>query len=214
MTARARRRCAATALGFARIACLVAPLAAVASCYTTTNVVTLAPLQTAYPVSASSQYVDPDGSIVTENDYNVVQPFSFHQAVEARPHNETVTALALEPDLDRIMSKAGGDAITAMTIQATDYQVGSHYPAAGLKLAGWTFGVAGLTIATLGVALGEEEGTTVATVGVVTAGIGAISYLIGRSMKAPASWQLDVRGNIVKRTSSNRARLTTDTRVR
>jgi hypothetical protein len=165
----------------------------------TTNVVTMAPLRTAYPVSASSQYVDDGGRLVTAKDYEVVHAFSFHQQVEAGLHHKTVTALAFEPDLDRIMSTAGGDAITGMKVQAIDYDTGSNYPSAGMKLTGWTLGFAGLTIIALGIGIGEEEGTTVTKVGAVVAGAGVVSYLIGRALRRPASWQLDVSGNVVRR---------------
>jgi hypothetical protein len=174
-------------------------LAFATSCYTTVNVATLAPLHTAYPVSTSSQYVEGDGHIVTDRDYEVVHSFSLHPVVEAQPHHQSLAALALEPDLDRIMRTTGGDAITGMTIQAVEYDAGSHYPSAGLKLAGWTFGLTGAGVIALGAAVGEEEGTKVLEVGVVLAGVGVLSYVLGSALTRPATWQLDVSGNVVKR---------------
>jgi hypothetical protein len=170
-----------------------------AGCFTTANVATMAPLHTAYPVSASAQYVDQSGRIVTDREYEVVHSFSFHRAITAPPHVATMTALALEPDLDRIMSTTKGDAITGMTLQAVDYDVGSHYPAAGLKLAGWTFGIAGGAVIGLGAAVGEEEGTTLLKTGVVITGLGVLSYVIGSVLKNPATWHLEVSGNVVRR---------------
>jgi hypothetical protein len=139
-------------------------------CYRTTNVATLTPLHTVYPVSASSQYVAPGGAIVTEKQYQVVQPFSFQRAIQAAPHEETLTALALQPDLDRIMSTSRGDAITDMRISATNYDAGSHGPAAGWKILGWTFGLTGATLAVTGLAVGDnpETGTSFGTDLVVT----------------------------------------------
>jgi hypothetical protein len=182
----------------------LAGLVCATGCYTTVNVATVAPLHTAYPVSASSQYVDGRGGLVTERDYQVVQSFSLRPVVVAPPHRATVAALALEPDLDRIMSSTGGDAITQMTIQASEYDSGSHYPSAGLKLAGWTFGILGASVIALGAAAGEEEGTKVISVGAVFAGIGVLSYVLGSTMTRPAAWQLEVSGNVVKRTSRAR----------
>lgn len=189
-----------------RTAGLIGPLAILAGCYTTTNVATMAPLHTAYPVSASSQYVDQGGAIVTEKDYQVVQPFSFMRSVQAPPHNETLTPLVFEPDLDRIMSTAQGDAITGMKVQATNYDIGSHGTSAAWKILGWTFGLTGVTFVAIGAAVGDdpETGTSVGTnlivAGVVTAGIGVASYLIGAVLKQPARWQLEVSGKVVKRT--------------
>ncbi|HEU4726540.1 MAG TPA: hypothetical protein VFT22_01570 [Kofleriaceae bacterium] len=173
-----------------------------AGCYTTTNVATMGPLHTAYPVSASSQYVDHDGSIVTESAYEVVQPFAFHRSIEGRPLETTVTDLALQPELDRIMSTAAGDAVTAMKIEATGYDQGAHGPAAGLKLLGWTCGVGGAAVIALGVAAGEQEGSSLTRVGVVVAGLGVVSYVIGAVLKTPARWSLDVSGRVVRRTSA------------
>ena len=200
MTAAARAR-GARGAG----AAIVVAAMAVAGCYTTTNVATLGPLHTNYPVSASSQYVDKSGSIVTEKDYEVVQSFSFHHDVDAALHQKTLTVLALEPDLDKIMSAIEGDAITQMKVQAIDYDTGSSYQSAGMKLTGWTLGFAGLTIVALGVGIGSDEGGTVTKVGAVITGLGVASYVIGSVLRLPASWRLDVSGNVVRRNGPSRA---------
>ena len=194
------------ASGRSRTAAVLGPLALLAGCYKTTNVATLTPLHTAYPVSASPQYVDQSGQIVTEKDYEVVQPFSFNRIVQAPPHEETVTALAFEPDLDRIMNTSQGDAITNMQVAATNYDVGSHSSAAGWKIAGWTFGITGATFLVAGAAIRDDPqtepkiGTNLMVTGAVCAGIGVLSYLLGRAQQKPASWQLEVSGKVVKRT--------------
>src|SRR6185503_21069605 len=144
-------------------------------------------------------YVDQRGGIVTEKDYEVVHSFSFHRAIGAEVHKKTLTVLALEPDLDKIMSSIDGDAITQMRVEAIDYDTGSSYQSAGLKLAGWTFGIAGLTIVALGVGIGDEEGGTVTKVGAVFAGIGVASYVLGSVLRRPTSWQLEVSGNVIRR---------------
>jgi hypothetical protein len=190
-----------------RTAGLIGPVAILAGCYTTTNVATMAPLHTTYPVSASSQYIDQGGAIVTEQDYQVVQPFSFVSSVQAAPHSETLTALAFEPDLDRIMSAAQGDAITGMKVQVTNYDIGSHGSSAAWKILGWTIGLTGATFVALGAAAGNDQyagtnlGTNLVATGTVTAGIGVVSYLIGAALNRPARWQLEVSGKVVKRTS-------------
>jgi hypothetical protein len=190
-----------------RIAGLVGPVVILAGCYTTTNVATLAPLHTAYPVSASSQYIDQGGAIVTEKDYQVAQPFSFVRSIEAPPHSERLTALAFEPDLDRIMSTAQGDAITSMKVQATDYDIGSHGTAATWKILGWSFGLTGAAFVAIGAAMGDDPvagtnlGADLVVTGAVTAGIGVVSYLIGAAQNQPARWQIEVSGKVVKRTS-------------
>jgi hypothetical protein len=185
---------------------VVVALAAATGCYRTTNVATLAPLHTAYPVSASPQYIDRSGAIVTESDYQVVQPFAFSRIVEAARHSETVTALAFEPDLDRIMNASKGDAITGMKIAATDYNIGSHGTSAAWKILGWTFGLTGGALAVTGLAVGDDQetgtkiGTNLVVVGGVTAGVGVLSYLLGAALGEPARWQLEVSGKVVKRT--------------
>jgi hypothetical protein len=193
MTAAPPRRATTTAT------CLVGLFAA--GCYTTTNVARLEPLHTAYPVSASAQYVDGDGQIVTENEYSVVQPFSFDQRIEAPRHGSAHTALVLQPDLDRIVAASRGDAITKLKLQAIDYDVGSHRHAAGWKQFGWLFGVTGLLGITAGVARGGDNGTVTAEVSAGIAGFGVALYLLGASLQTPASWQLEVSGQVVRRTT-------------
>jgi hypothetical protein len=195
-----------TAPGAHRTAAVLGPLAVLAGCYTTTNVATLAPLHTAYPVSASRQYVDQSGQIVTEKDYQVVQPFSFDRIVQAPPHEATATALALEPDLDRILSAARGDAITNMKIVATDYDAGSHGTSAAWKISGWFFGVTGVALVVAGASVGNDpqagthDGDNLLIAGAVTAGVGALCYWLGTALRDPATWQLEVSGKVVKHT--------------
>jgi hypothetical protein len=173
-------------------------------CYTTTNVVTVAPLRTQYPVSASPQYVDGDGEIVTEEHYDVVQSFQFEKRVEAPIHDDTGTTLQLEADLDRILAEHHGDALTQVSIVGTDYDRGSHTGAANWKIMGWTFGLSGAAVAGLGLAVDEEEPrTALLTVGGVFVGIGVVSYLMSGVTNDPAAWNLQVKGNVVKRTNGS-----------
>jgi len=190
----------------ARASFRAAALALLAGCYTTTNVATLAPLHTAYPVSASSQYVDQRGMIVTDEQYEIVQPFAFTRAVEAPPHNAKLTTLAFEPDLDRLVDANRGDAVTNLKIAAQNYDAGSHAESASWKILGWSFGLMGATFLVTGVAVGDDPdrdthfGTQLITTGVVSAGIGALCYVIGAALNRPATWQLEVSGKVVKHT--------------
>ncbi len=176
-------------------------------CYTTTNVATLAPLHTAYPVSASGQYVDQHGEIVSDDSYEIVQPFSFTRNVEAPTHGARVTTLAFEPDLDRIVNASHGDAITHMKIGAQNYDVGSHPSSASWKILGWLCGLTGATFVVAGALAdggseaGHGAGPAFVTIGVVTASVGVVSYLIGAALNRPAVWQLEVSGKVVKRTA-------------
>lgn len=188
-----------------RFALACATFAAAAGCYTTTNTVTLAPLRTHYPVSASPQYVDAQGKIVTDEEYDVVQSFEFERKVEAPRHDDTESSLKLEAELDRALAQSNGDAITEMSVYASDYDPGSHGSAAGWKIMGWTFGLTGLTFVGLGAAMDSDVSGTFFVVGGVMAGLGAVSYLLGSAANDPATWTLNVKGQVVKRKAGSTA---------
>jgi hypothetical protein len=173
-----------------------------AGCYTTTNVATMGALKTNYPVSASGQYVDSNGAIVTENEYTVVKPFEFDRPVEGARHEDTETDVVLKPELDRFVAESQGDAITDVKIYAADYDAGSHGSSAGWKVMGWTFGLTGATFLVTGAAVGDDVGDTFMIVGGVFGAIGLGSYLIGTAANDPAVWKLHVTGNIVKRNAA------------
>lgn len=170
-------------------------------CYTTTNTVTVAPLKTGYPVSASGQYIDAQGQLVTEGQYEVVNSFEFDRRVEAPRHESKESDLALEPELDRLVKQHRGDAVTDLKIVGTEYDTGSHGSAAGWKVLGWTFGLTGATFVVLGAALddGDTGGGTLMGVGAVFAGLGLVSYLLSYTTDDPASWNIHVQGNVIKR---------------
>jgi hypothetical protein len=170
-----------------------------AGCYTTRNVATLEPLHTAYPVSASSQYVDGDGQIVTAKEYTVVQPFSFEQRIEGPRHASTHTKLVLQPDLDRIVATSRGDAITKLKIEAINYDVGSHRSTAGWKQFGWFIGAGGLLTGTIGLARGGDDGTAVAEISAGIVGFGVALYLLGAALDTPARWEFEISGQVVRR---------------
>lgn len=176
---------------------------ATSGCYTTSNVVTMGQLRTKYPVSASGQYVDASGTVVTENEYEVVKPFEFERSIEAERHEDTETELKLQPALDEFLAQAQGDAVTDMKIYATEYDTGSHGSSAGWKIMGWSFGLTGATFLVTGAAVGDEMGGTFMTLGAVFAGVGLGSYLLGLTANDPTAWKLHVTGNVVKRNAGS-----------
>lgn len=184
-----------------RFAPVVIGVSFLSGCYTTTNVVTVKPLRTKYPVSASAQYVDANGDIVTDEHYDVVESFQFEKRVEVRIHEEDETMLQLEADLDRILAEHRGDALTQVSIAGTDYDPGSHSSAATWKLMGWTFGLMGAATLGLGLAVDEEPRTILLTMGGVFLGVGVASYLLSGVTNDPAVWSLQVNGNVVRRSS-------------
>jgi hypothetical protein len=171
-------------------------------CYTTTNVATMSPLKTNYPVSASGQYIDSGGAIVTENDYTIVKPFEFDRSIEGARHEDTETDIVLQPELDRILAESQGDAITDVTIYAAEYDPGSHGSSANWKVMGWSFGLTGATLLVAGAAIGSDGGEPLLIAGGIIGGIGLGSYLIGTATDDPSAWKLHVTGNIVKRNAA------------
>lgn len=168
-------------------------------CYTTTHVVNVTPLKTKYPVSASGQFLDESGAIVTEDGYTVVSAFDFNRQLEAPRHATTTTRLELEDELNRILSEKQGDAMTDVRIVATDYDPGSHGSAAGWKIMGWTFGLSGATLMAVGA--GAEDATPLLAVGGVLLGVGVLSYALSGVTDDPAIWTVQVKGNVVKRSA-------------
>src|SRR5690606_41214430 len=85
-------------------------LLATTGCYTTSTVVTMPPLRTDFPVSASGQYVDGDGDIVEEDGYEDVSTFTIERTYEVSRHGEGRIEAELEPELQRIVEKEIGRA--------------------------------------------------------------------------------------------------------
>lgn len=171
-------------------------------CYTTTNVATLSPLDTAYPVSASSQYVSGSGEIVDDSSYGVARSFEFEKTVSGARHESTETPLVVTSELDRLLASSNGDAIVNLKLQATRYDTGSHGSAASWKTLGWTFGLSGGALMLAGAAVDNERSPAVITAGAVVAGAGALSFLLAAVTKEPASWHFKVSGQVVRSKSS------------
>lgn len=177
---------------------LLLVLLACTGCYTTKHVVTVAPLETRFPVSASGQYFDASGSIVGAKGYAVRQPFAFDRVVQAPRHDTTETRLSLESDLEQLVAASGGDAVTDLKIEGTSYDPGSHYSSARWSYLGWTFGLIGG--AAVGVGLAEDSlRDKVIPAGAVCLGISALGFVLGAATNDPAAWTFRVSGNVVKR---------------
>lgn len=171
-------------------------------CYTTHNVATLSPLDTAYPVSASSQYVDRSGAVVDDEGYTVERPFEFEKTVSAPRHESTETALELRPELDRLLASSHGDAITNLKVQAVRYEAGSHVSAANWKILGWTCGLSGGALLAAGAATDRDTiRSPLLTTGAVFAGVGVLSFVFAAVATEPTSWHFKVSGLVVKSTT-------------
>ena len=66
--------------------------------YETTSVVKIPALQTTYPVSASPHYVDAQGDVVRDTDYEVADCFEFETTVKSPRHEASEATLRLEPE--------------------------------------------------------------------------------------------------------------------
>ncbi|HMA96597.1 MAG TPA: hypothetical protein VKP30_28120 [Polyangiaceae bacterium] len=173
-------------------------------CYTSRNVVTVTSLDTKYPVSASGQYLDTSGAIVSETQYSVVAPFNFEKTVTAPRHQSTETRFPLEPELDRLVNQHGGDAVTDLKIEGIDYQTGSHSSAAFWKQWGWALGLTGGTFLVVGAADADLRGAFVPT-GAVVMGVGALGFLFAAMANDPTEWKFKVTGHVVKRGGASTA---------
>ncbi|HOU91832.1 MAG TPA: hypothetical protein PLU22_12345 [Polyangiaceae bacterium] len=91
-------------------------LGAVGCRITSGNTVVLAPLDTEFPISASSSFRDAEGRTVTEDDFVVVHEFTFERSVEARRHREVTQSLDLRGDLAALVARYSGDAIVGLMI--------------------------------------------------------------------------------------------------
>jgi hypothetical protein len=177
-------------------------LLAVPGCYRTANVASLPPLETAYPVSASSSYVSSEGAIVRKTDYRALPSFAFEKALKSPRHTQTNAALRLEPELDRLVAASGGDAITNLRVEPIDYDFGSHDSAARASHAGWVFAIGGLgALSVGGLAAAHSDGDNARiglTIGSAFAGASAVCFVVAALMREPATWRFWVTGRVVK----------------
>jgi hypothetical protein len=169
-------------------------------CYSTSNVARLAPLETGYPVSASRAYVSVDGTIVTPSEYRVVDSFSFERQVVGLRHSDADTVLHIEPDLDRIVRRAHGDAVTRLKVDVIDYDPGSHEISARLKSTGWLLTLSGACALSLGAAMAANPQN--ARIGLATGGafaaLGLSTVLLGSLLSSPSRWRLWFTGYVVQ----------------
>jgi hypothetical protein len=168
---------------------------------TTSNTVVLSRLETNYPVSGSSQYIDAQGAFVTRSGYRVVKHFEFTRDVEGPRHEETETRLRLEPELDALVARSSGSAVTSLAVNVDDYDNGSHDSAAGFKMWGLVLGVPGVGLLIAGAA-SSSPGTKracLASGGLLT-GVGALLYTLGLVSNTPSRWRMHVSGDVVQAT--------------
>jgi hypothetical protein len=71
----------------------------------------------------------------------VLQSFSFEKTVTGPRHDNSSAKLQLQAELERLVRRSGGQAITNLTIQAASYDSGSHSMATAWKRMAWTFGI-------------------------------------------------------------------------
>jgi hypothetical protein len=175
--------------------------AASLGCYKTVNTVTIEPLKTDYPVSASGQYVDEIGDILTDEDYVIVKPFTLHRTVESPRHESSVTPLGLKADLDQVVAQWRGDAVIDLKVEATGYESGSHAASSVFQALGWTGVGLGGVILVGGLASHGNRADGATGAGAATIGVGLGLWLLGVAINGPTRWQLDVSGRVVKRAS-------------
>lgn len=157
------------------------------------------PLETTVPVSASGEYVDENGDIVKDTDYEILTPFQIERTFEVPRHSQGEAQLELAPELERIVARAKGNAITDLRIEAVEYDRGSHGSAAGWKVFGWTMTLTGGALLATGAAVGGDVGDVFYPIGGVIAGLGVVSFLLSATANDPAKWQLKVSGQVVRR---------------
>lgn len=185
-----------------RCLCVALVVLATQGCYTTASIVSVPPLETAYPVSASSSYVSAEGTIVRKEQYRTIEPFAFEQAVESPRHARTKSVLRLQPELDRVVTSSKGDAITNLRIEPIDYDFGSHESAAKASLGGWVFAIGGAGALSVGaLAAAKSDGDTARaglTLGSMFAGAGAASFMVAALLRQRTTWRYWVTGRVVK----------------
>jgi hypothetical protein len=161
---------------------------------TTTHVVSVPPVASKYPVSASAAYVDHDGSSVTAQDYRVVAPFELVK-LERSQSADFESTLQLGPELERLVVAANGDAITKLRIEATSFK--SHQNVG--TILGLSLGVIGSILIMRDFAVNEHQHRSrdplfwTGTACFVTA---IPLYVVGDFTRA-TSWQLKVSGQVV-----------------
>jgi hypothetical protein len=188
-----------------KAAALAALLFGASGCiYETTSVVKIPALETPYPVSASRHYVDGHGDVVRDTDYDVVDHFEIEKKVDSPRLETTESTVRLEPELDDIVRRARGQAVTGLTIDAASYDPGSQYSASGWRIFGWTFVPTGLAF--LGLAIGiDKAGPPNSKPGIVygigggVLGFGALCFVLGAVLRTPAQWHYRVSGEVVRR---------------
>lgn len=162
---------------------------------TATHSVTLPPLTSQYPVSASAQYVNQDGTTVGAEDYRVVSPFEIVKR-DRSDSNHFRSTLQLGPEIDRLVRAANGDAVTNLRVEATSF--GTHQNLG--TILGVSLGIVGSVLVVQDLASGSDQdprSNPVFWTGTACFISGAVLYLVGDYTKA-TSWQFHVSGQVVR----------------
>lgn len=185
---------------------LLAAATALAACVTT-NDVAFGRMDTSFPVSASSSYVDAAGRVVSRADYDVAgHELALHLVVEAPILEQTSVRLGLEPDLDAFVRDRGGDAITNLRVETTAIDPGGHGRFAGCLYLSIPTGLLGALVTGLGVisfvspkTSGESSAGAFVLVGTGLVALSALATFVDLKLARPDSWTISVHGDVVKR---------------
>jgi hypothetical protein len=187
----------------------VTTVALAQGCAWSANTVPMDSLQTSFPVSASSKYLDANGNVIAPDQYQTVRSFQIHRTVKVKSAAPVVAPLELEEELDGLVTAAGGEAITNMTLQAQAYKAEGHYGANGWQALGWL----GILIGgpTLGLSAMFDNGDHKHFnesgfypwygVGAGVLAMGLVSMAVASSRRAaqPNVWEIAIEGQIVRR---------------
>lgn len=192
--------------------CAAAAMAAVLSqgcIMRSTNEVFIDPLQSRFPASASSMYLDGTGRVVAPGQYSTVKTFQLARTVDTPAHAAATLPLELEAELDRLVATSGGDAVTNVTVQAVSYDPEGHYSTNRWKVLGWmgtilggsTVGLTALFDSVDNRAFNEPKALPWYGIGVGTIALGITSFIVASDRKASVRnhWHFNIEGQVVKR---------------
>lgn len=164
------------------------------------------PLQTKYPVSATGHYLE-RGAIIAPEQYLPLKSFHLERTFQGKAFRQSVVSMELERDLDQIVERAGGDALTNVTIRANNYDEGGHR-AVGWNVLGWMCMFPGIVVTGLTMlddghhdAYFNEPGDyKYYAIGGGLIALGVASFVAGMVRReVPTQWEIAIDGEVVKR---------------
>jgi hypothetical protein len=174
-------------------------LASLAGC-ATAHRVSVTPIDTPFPVSASPSWVDARGEVVSTEASVELSTFAHALEVEAPAFQTTSTKLDLAPRLAGEVAEAHGEAVTELAIAAFPYRTEAYTNASG-----WAqLGLGGLLLVGMAASFGSLA--TADGPRKVFAGAGLLLMLAGTTacgaavaMPEPVRWRFLVSGRVVRR---------------